>query len=467
MLERLLSKKVELWVVAIIVILGMLVMLLFGMVVYDLSRGKDRLGPLSGPVRTVVSSHTVLSQLVREMRHPTRALRARGDALPGQSGFDFTYDPGSRPDAPYLLLNRYDADLRRSVSELVDLNSQDMVNEWVYDVDPIWKDSSFESNLIDLRADMRSNRFRGTHALIPPSGDRIVLQGMHSPMLEFDLCGELVWEEPSYVYHHSIEMDADGNYWVPGQIEPPTVDIGGAEFMDDGIIQISPDGEVLSEKSVIAILDENDLGYLIYGHGFEQADPIHLNDIQPVLEDGAIWRRGDLFLSIRNRSLVLLYRPSTGRVLWHHAGTWTHQHDVDILDDRRISVFDNNARLVGQCPDHQTTDPCMEGNVTNRLIVMDVTTDEWVSAYAEGFEGLDIGTNKQGRGTILPSGNLFVEETNQGRALEMTPSGEALWSYMNRAEFDGKPYTLNWSRIIPRETGDALREKLAGGICTP
>ena len=35
-------------------------------------------------------------------------------------------------------------------------------------------------------------------------------------------------------------------------------------------------------------------------------------------------------------SLIALYRPSTGRILWTRAGPWSAQHDVSILDDHRI-----------------------------------------------------------------------------------------------------------------------------------
>ena len=73
-------------------------------------------------------------------------------------------------------------------------------------------------------------------------------------------------------------------------------------------------------------------------------DPIHLNDIQPVNFDGEFWKKGDVFLSLRHQSMVLLYRPSTNEIIWKGTGPFFHQHDVDILDNHRISIFNNNSK---------------------------------------------------------------------------------------------------------------------------
>ena len=86
--------------------------------------------------------------------------------------------------------------------------------------------------------------------------------------------------------------------------------------------------------------------YLLFGIGDWEFtnDPIHLNDIQPVDFDGEFWKKGDLFLSLRHQSMVLLYRPATNKIIWKGTGPFFHQHDVDILNDHKISVFNNNSK---------------------------------------------------------------------------------------------------------------------------
>ena len=347
------------------------------------------------------------------------------------------------------------------MSELVDLNTQEVVHSWVFDTDPVWADLDFHSDLIDLRGSYNTRRFRNVHADLAPDGS-IVTQGLPSPLLKYGLCGDLEWVESTDIYHHSIERDAEGAYWVPAHLEPKTVNIGGSDFHDDALVRISPEGEVLYQKSVAQILDENGLAHLVWGRGFAQYDPIHINDIQPVFEDGVLWRKGDLWVSLRHLSMIFLYRPDTNEILWARMGPWMHQHDVNVIDDRTISVFDNAARLVGEDD--------WEVREDNAVYIVDVTRDDDDPAQLRkynprGFEKLDVRTMTQGRARILGDGNIFVEETNYGRLLSFDAEGNLDWSYLNRAEQDGRVFLLTWSRIVDRDTGDAVRALVEGGAC--
>ena len=69
---------------------------------------------------------------------------------------------------------------------------------------------------------------------------------------------------------------------------------------------------------------------------------MHLNDIQPVLYDGNYMKKGDLLLSVRNISLIILYRPSNNKILKIIEGEFLNQHDVDIINDSTISIYNNN-----------------------------------------------------------------------------------------------------------------------------
>ena len=54
----------------------------------------------------------------------------------------------------------------------------------------------------------------------------------------------------------------------------------------------------------------------MYGHELEK-DPIHINDIEPVKFGGKYWKEGDVFLSLGHQSMIMLYRPSTNKVIWY------------------------------------------------------------------------------------------------------------------------------------------------------
>ena len=52
---------------------------------------------------------------------------------------------------------------------------------------------------------------------------------------------------------------------------------------------------------------------------------------------------GDLFFSLRHQSMLVLYRPATDSIIWYQKGPWLTQHDINIVNDSLITVFNNNA----------------------------------------------------------------------------------------------------------------------------
>ena len=243
-----------------------------------------------------------------------------------------------------------------------------------------------------------------------------------------------------------METDIDGNIWVPSYIYPQSLPIEKVgrnirverDFADDAIVKLSSDGELLFEKSVSQIFIDNGLEYLLFSVASFNHDPIHLNDIQPVDFDGEHWKKGDVFLSLRNQSMVLLYRPSTNEIIWK--GTWPffHQHDVDILDEHRISIFNNNSKFF------------VDGEVVdghNEVIIYDFKTNKYTSYLKESLIENDVRTIGEGRSQILPNGDLFVEESNYSRTLYFNTDGSLRWTHVNRAE-NGNVYSVGWSRIL-------------------
>ena len=211
-------------------------------------------------------------------------------------------------------------------------------------------------------------------------------------------------------------------------------------FSDDAIVKLSPDGRILFEKSVSQIFLDNNMEYLLYstGDSLFSVDPIHLNDIQPVNYDGEYWKKGDVFLSLRHQSMVLLYRPSTNEVIWKGVGPFFHQHDIDILDNHRISIFNNNSKDT------------VNGNVVdgyNEVIIYDFKNDTYLSYLKSSFEKYEIRTITEGLSEILDNGDMFIEESNYQRSIYLNSDGTLRWTYVNRAK-DGLLYSLGWSRIL-------------------
>lgn len=309
--------------------------------------------------------------------------------------------------------------------------------------------------MVNFAVDASERRFRNGHAFLDRDA-ALSAHGFFTPLIRVDACSNLKLIRQDAVYHHSIERGLNGGYWVASLVEPSSVDLGDEGFIEDELSLISSDGKVIFQKSLPDILIENSLETLLYGWGMKSDnDPTHLNDIQPVYEDGRYWKTGDVFLSLRNRSLVLLYRPSTNKILWFRQGPWIHQHDVNVLNDHQISVFSNNAY-------HKKSG----GNAVhgaNEVMIFDFNTNQVSSPWSVGSAKLDLRTIAEGRGQVVGD-EIWVEETQYGRAIQFDASGKVAWQFINRAP-DGQVYVLNWSRIVPRALGDQVRKVVSEVKC--
>ena len=115
-------------------------------------------------------------------------------------------------------------------------------------------------------------------------------------------------------------------------------------FLDNSVARIDPaTGYILEVHSMAEVLRDNGLDHLILRSGDPQ-DPLHLNDVEPALSASDHMEVGDLFLSFRNLQCVLQFRPSTGEVIRVIDGPLASQHDVDIVNDSTLVIFNNNVQ---------------------------------------------------------------------------------------------------------------------------
>jgi hypothetical protein len=220
------------------------------------------------------------------------------------------------------------------------------------------------------------------------------------PLMCFDLEGEVLWKSSEWS-HHSMELDHEQNLWIcsVAPAEHPQ-----DRYYHDEIVKIdSQTGKTLYSKHIKEMFLENpqfDLSHL----NNEEGNPYHLNDVQPVLADSEHWKQGDVFISLRNISTVLLFRPSTGKILWSNTTSWANQHDVEILNDHTITVFDNNVlRKMSKVIDFK------QGQY-NRCVVYDFQTHTATIRFADIFEGAGVATPTQGRLKLFEDDqHLYIE----------------------------------------------------------
>ena len=429
--------KVELWVLCLAGVLLFIGLVGFGSLVrHEILASVSRLPILSSTALFLAEIPSNLKDIVRGQ---TFVMRAKEQRFPNISGF--MGEP--LEEETYLLLSKYDGDIERSVVELVDLRSFEVKKTWRPDIDKIngLVDTSFPE-FQNIHRDINVKRYLIFHPFLTEDGG-LIFHGA-SPLVKIDKNSQLVWQNQEDEFHHSIEQDHEGNFWVSSMVYPYQIDkrYVGIEYgyRDDAITKVSTDGKILFQKSVSNILMENNLVSLFASPGTDEfnIDSIHLNDIQPVLTDGPYWKRGDVFLSLRNQSMIFLYRPSSNKIIWKGLEHTAAQHDVDILDDHRISFFNNNVK-------HFFDGKKVDDN--SEVVIYDFKTDSYSKYFDESLQQYGVRTITSGRSQILDNDDLFIEETNYGRLLFFNKDTSVQWQYVNRAD-DGNVYLVNWSRIL-------------------
>jgi len=437
-IERFMFRPVPVWLLFFMMLTGVMAAIGFGAIVL-------RPGP-SGRIGDIAVDVASIPQALGKLMPGARVSPVQGDYRRWPGGLQRNtaqpfVDPG------YILVTAFDGARARPVVQLVRLSDGRILRSYAPDIDAVNARSRFTSNLIILKRDRDATRNLMMHPLMMPDGGLIIHDS--SPLARFDACGRLVWMVDG-IFHHSVERGPDGNLWAAFRYPKAREPHVGPKFNDEAITEISPQGQVLRLERIADILDRNHLGQLWRSRPYDD-DPFHLNDVQPIFSSGRYWQRGDLFLSLRNLSMILLYRPSTGRVLWWRSGPWAFQHDVDLVDDHRISIFDNHWHFGFP-----------EGDVEglNRVPVYDFATDRVSFPYAAVTERHAIRTHSQGRATPFGNGDVMIEETERGRLIRAAPDGTLRWRYI-AADASMRRFELRWSRYLdPATDGPAIRAAL-------
>jgi len=336
-----------------------------------------------------------------------------------------------------LVLPRYDHSLSRSVVDVVDLNNFEVIHTYKHNIPEMNAKIQNTEEFPELKISYSPIRFRYFHPLILKDGSLIGIND--GPSYKIDFCSNLKWINDEERFHHSQNIDHEGNIWVGGSMNPVSKYVKKyslKDYQDHSIIKINVDGKILYNKSITEILIENNIvsdNFALNSYLTEEKDPIHLNDIEPALSDTEYWKQGDVFISLRNQSSIVHYRPSTNKVINYITGPFARQHDVDIISDKEISIFNNNNFVVD--------------NEHSEVVIYNFETDEFRKLFNDQLQKNNFKTESEGLSHIFNDGALMVEEQNHGRILLFNNNGEKEWEFVNKDK-NGDIGIVSWSRII-------------------
>jgi hypothetical protein len=438
------NKKVPLWVLLLISWFFCMIIILFGAEVLVVRTSKSH-SFFSRTIIAIASFPHLVKETFATLDQPS--LLVVRNLYPGKTKFEVKKN---YIDSNYILLSTFDPQRNRAVVKLLRLYDQKIIYQWKPDFDNL-EDMIVGKSLYWQHP--TKNNMRIIHPLLLTDGS-IVFNMEMSPLIKINKDSKIVWTSNGS-FHHSLEQDAQGNIWAPSLIEH-------SKFLrhvlpglkDHAITEISPDGKMLLQKSVAEILDENGYRGLLLGGAYE-TDLLHLNDVQPALTTTKYWNKNDLLISVKNKSTVFLYRPSTNKIIWLKTGPWLNQHDPDFIDSTRIGIFGND--VVRSSSEGFTDAVSMETstNGNNHEYIYDFKTNTVDTPYNEFFKKAKITTQTEGQSDILSNGDLFVEETNNNRLLRGNKT-EIIWQYVDRIDSKWNA-ALSWSRFITKDEFKKLK----------
>lgn len=262
-------------------------------------------------------------------------------------------------------------------------------------------------------------------ALALPDGS-VVFNFSYFGTAKLDRCGRVQWTLP-HMTHHAVSSAADGTLLIPSSryvpessrfpsLHPP--------YREDTVLRVSQSGQVLSEISIPDVLYRNNYQGVLFQRG-ATGDLTHVNDVEELSPDLAgrfpMFAPGDLMVSMRFGSKILVMDRKGLRMKWYQSGPWRGQHDPDFLPNGKILVYNNNA-------DGTETGSIFGGG---NIMEVDPVSREVTFRYGTA-DGQRMYAPEQGSHQELPGGNLLIVESRTGRAFEVEPDGAIVWEFINR-----------------------------------
>lgn len=258
-------------------------------------------------------------------------------------------------------------------------------------------------------------------------------------------------------FHHSVECDFDGNLWVCASSKPSeilkyglSIKLNEMNFDDQILVKVSQNGKILKSISVSEILIKSGLEHLLFGvsNPIINSDPIHLNQISPISHNSGVFRKGQILVSLRNLSTIILLDPDQGTVNWYQTGPWMNQHCVMPVRPSVFSVLDNHSFASGK----HWLDPSW----TSKIIEYDINLKSVNEINLEEALQRNLKIPIEGRALPMADNGWVLEDCTSGTVI-IIKNGTVVYKWSNYYS-DRSVGITSWCRYISNE--DAVGKKI-------
>lgn len=307
---------------------------------------------------------------------------------------------------------------------LISMNGE-VVHEWRLPFSKIWDGT-------EKKTELQPDPFVFWEDIhIYPNGDLLVIYvGMGDTpwgysLIKMNKDSELIWKHIAHPHHDVDVADNDNIYLLTNEIRkkplPPAFRHLEPPFLEDHVVILSPEGKQLKKVSILEALLKSPYARLLHPIAWNvQSDILHTNAVDLIDRELAaklpFAESGQVLLSLRDLDTVAVLDLEKEEIVWARTGYWHRQHDSDILPNGNLLLFDNYGHFG-------------EGGMS-RVIEFDPTTLEIVWSYAGDEDHLFHSGIRSGQ-QRLPNGNTLINESDAGRILEVTPTNEIVWEYVN------------------------------------
>lgn len=318
---------------------------------------------------------------------------------------------------------------------LMDMNGK-ILHKWEYGFKKVWPNR-------------RSNIFApGTEhwrrAVLLRNGDVIaIFEG--SGIIKVDKDSKLLWSNPVRA-HHDLQALPNGDTLVltrKAHIIPRLNE--KQPILEDFITVLGKNGKIKSELSILECLENSP-----YFEEFKkrrkqlQGDIFHTNSLKildgRLAEEMPAFKKGNYLISLLTVSAVAVVDPEAKSVVWWKTGNFRAQHEPQILENKRMLLFDNKGR-TGQSA-------VIELNLAGNKLAW-----QYRGTKENPFYSATCGTAWR-----LPNGNTLIVESDNGRAFEVNQRKETVWEFHSphrAGENDRFVATLFDMRRFPLKFGSA------------
>jgi hypothetical protein len=240
-------------------------------------------------------------------------------------------------------------------------------------------------------------------------GSLLVITSDPSRFIVLDHTSEILWRNWKNA-HHDLDVGRDGTIYLLTREAVRYDDIhDGANVLDDRIAILDPHGRGLATVSILdAFRASGKYASWVSDPALpEGPDVLHTNSIEVYENDG----RREALVSVRSIGALALLDLDSGSIVWALKGPWRMQHEAQFVGENRILLFDN----LGLADDR------------SRVMEIDARTAGIL------WEWTEPGFFSRGAGAVqrLSNGNTLITESENGRIVEIDPSGEVVWEFLN------------------------------------